>query len=133
MGRPSSPAGAAAPSRLAEGTASIAEYGPQRVRVEVQAARESFLVLNDQGSSGWSATVSGRPAPIRTANVMVRAVRVPAGASSVVFRYSVPGLREGALVFAVSAALLLALLVARRSGGGSRPDRVRLRVPCSRL
>ncbi len=97
----------------AEGTASIAEYGPQRVRVEVQAARESFLVLNDQGSSGWSAMVSGHPAPIQTANVLVRAVRVPAGASTVVFRYSVPGLREGTLVFAVSAALLLALLGAR--------------------
>jgi hypothetical protein len=94
----------------AEGSAAIADYAPQRVRVRVEAPRETFLVLNDLASAGWSATVSGSPAPIRTANSMVRAVRVPAGRSEVEFRYAVPGLRAGLLYFAVSLALMLAAL-----------------------
>jgi hypothetical protein len=86
----------------AEGSAVITDYAPQRVRVRVEAAREAFLVLNDLASGGWSATVSGMPAPIRTANAMVRAVRVPAGNSEVEFRYTVPGLRAGLWWFAIS-------------------------------
>ncbi len=97
----------------AEGSAAIADYAPQRVRVRVEAPREAFLVLNDLASAGWSATVSGSPAPIRTANTMVRAVRVPAGRSEVEFRYAVPGLRAGLLCFAVSLALMLAALRSR--------------------
>ncbi len=98
------------PEPPAEGAATVSEYRPQRVRVEVEAPREAFLVLNDAVSAGWTAKVSGRPAPILTANTMVRAVRVPAGKSTVEFRYRVPGLRAGLIVCALSAALLIAAL-----------------------
>ena len=111
------------PEPPAEGAAAVEEYQPQRVRVEVDAVRESFLVLNDLASAGWSATVSGRSAPIWTANAMVRAVRVPAGHSTIEFRYRVPGLREGVALFALAAAILLAALAFRplwRGGGRGR-------------
>jgi uncharacterized membrane protein YfhO len=45
------------------------------------------LELRDQFWPGWSATVSGAPAPIERADGVFRRVRVPGGRQIVEFRY----------------------------------------------
>ncbi len=70
------------------GQARIAHYGTATVIVEVDAAQGGFLVLNDVWHPWWRASVNGVPAPIHRANVLFRAVAVPAGASRIVFSFS---------------------------------------------
>ncbi len=65
----------------------ITRYEPARVTVRVQADQAGYLVLTDSYYRGWTATVNDRDAKIHPANVAFRAVRVPAGMSTVEFRY----------------------------------------------
>ncbi len=96
--------------------------------IRVLASQAGFLFVSDQYYPGWEATVDGSAAPIHRANHAFRAVRVPEGTSTVVFRYRPESLRIGAAVSGIS---LLALVVyaARRTLSEllreSRRDRLR--------
>ena len=73
----------------------IVEEIPERVVVETDASMPAYLVLSDTFDPGWSATVDGRPAPIRPAYVAFRAVYLPAGTHTVVFTYRPAGFELG--------------------------------------
>jgi hypothetical protein len=75
------------PLRHTEGTSTITTYTATRVALSVNAPESGYLVLTDAYYPGWVATVNGVPTPVERANVMFRAVRVPAGQSEVVFEY----------------------------------------------
>jgi Bacterial membrane protein YfhO len=77
------------------GKARISDEIPERVVVETTARVPSYLVLSDTFDPGWSATVDGRPAPIRPAYVAFRAVFLPAGDHTVVFQYRPAGFEAG--------------------------------------
>jgi len=87
---------------------------PERVVLRVHAPAAGFLLLADQYTPGWSATVDGAPADVLRADHVFRAVEVPAGASEVVFRYRPWSLRIGALISCATALVVIALW--RRSG-----------------
>jgi hypothetical protein len=93
----------------ATGVADIVVDEPERVVVRVRAPARGFLHLADQYFPGWHATVNGAPAPIMRANYLFRLVEVPAGESTVEFRYRPASVRIGA---AISAATVLALIAA---------------------
>jgi hypothetical protein len=78
--------------------AAISHYEPDRVVIRVDAPSEGWLVLSDRHDPAWAATVDGRETPIHRANVMVRAVRVPAGSHEVVFTYRPPVVAWGIAV-----------------------------------
>jgi hypothetical protein len=60
--------------------------------------------------------VNGAPAPVVTADVLLRAVAIPPGMHEVVFSYRTPLLVEGGVLSAVGwLALIAALAWARRS------------------
>ena len=80
---------------------------PERVVLRVQAPARGFLHLADQYFPGWRATVDGNPTPILPANYLFRAVEVPAGESTVEFRYAPASVRIGA---AISAASILGVI-----------------------
>jgi hypothetical protein len=96
---PARPVGAA-PS------AEIVRYEERLVEVVASADTDALLVLLDANVPGWTATVTGAPAPILTANVAFRAVPIPAGRHVVRFEYEPPGWRLGVALSAVAALLL---------------------------
>jgi hypothetical protein len=91
------------------GTARIVGDLPERVVVETEAEMPSYLVLSDTFDPGWSATIDGRPAPIRPAYLAFRAVYLPQGKHTVVFSYRPAGFVLG-LGLSGCAALLGLLL-----------------------
>jgi hypothetical protein len=68
-------------------SASIRRYANTTVTVDVVSTGCGFLVLNDVWQRWWSVEVNGRFEPLLKANVLFRAVQVPAGSSTVVFRF----------------------------------------------
>jgi hypothetical protein len=109
----SSPAGAAAaepvrPGRAAAiGSARLVVEGRTRIAIDVDAAREAWLVTTDVTLAGWSAAVDGRPAAILPADCVARAVRVPAGRHRVVMEYAPPGRTTGWVLGGLGLASLL--------------------------
>ncbi|MCR4408129.1 MAG: YfhO family protein [Anaerolineae bacterium] len=76
----------------------IAVYSAERVVVEVDAESEGYLVLTDAYYPGWQATLDGQQVSIRRADVLFRAVRVPAGSHIIEFRYQPRALQVGAAI-----------------------------------
>ncbi|MEX2030176.1 MAG: YfhO family protein [Anaerolineales bacterium] len=60
---------------------------PNSVAVTVDAPEGGWLVLSDSWYPGWNATVDGEPAQVFAADVVFRAVWLPAGARHVEFIY----------------------------------------------
>jgi len=87
--------------------ATLTTYDSRRVVVEVSAAEDGYLVLTDAWYPGWRVWVDGDEAPLLRADVLFRAVQIPAGAHVVEFIYEPQSFRAGVLV---SAAALIALL-----------------------
>ncbi|MGB8931559.1 MAG: hypothetical protein WCC48_09975, partial [Anaeromyxobacteraceae bacterium] len=85
------------------------ERGTGTVRVEAGSDAPSLLVVQDAFWPGWRATVDGQPAEILAADILVRAVRWPAGRHTLVMTYDPPEVRLGLALSAVGALLLLTL------------------------
>jgi uncharacterized membrane protein YfhO len=83
--------------------------------IDVNAPQPGYLVLTDAYYPGWIATVDGQAVEIERANIMFRAVRVPAGQHSVEFHYQPQSLSLGLLISIGTMAVLFgAGLIARR-------------------
>ena len=104
---------------ILEGTSSgsveIMEYTDTRVHMSVNSEEATYLYLADAYYSGWRATVNGEDRPVYRANVMFRAVAVPAGESDVIFEF-VPRLwyfamGVGGVVWILSFVLLMGLFL----------------------
>lgn len=88
----------------------------EEVVVEAESTADALLVVNDAFAAGWTATIDGREAEILPADVLVRAVRWPAGRHRLVMRYVPRGLAAGlAITCAAFAAAALAWLRSRSS------------------
>ncbi len=101
-------------------------YEPNRVRMRVQARSRAILVLSDVLHPGWRATVDGRPVPMVAANLVMRAVPVPAGEHVVEMAYLPTAFVAGAAVSFLSLLVFLGLFVALRnrlSAGDSSPEK----------
>jgi hypothetical protein len=106
-----------AASTSAQGLVRLAHYTPERVTLTVEAPSPAYLVLADAWYPHWQAVVNDQPVPVYRANVMFRAVAVPAGRSEVVFRFE-PALWQQALWLGAAA---WALAVAALLWAGRRP------------
>jgi hypothetical protein len=69
----------------------------------------AYAVVSSSAADGWTVTVDGRDAAWLPADVLRRAVAIPAGAHRVDWTYAVPGLRAGALIALAGVLLLVAL------------------------
>ncbi len=78
------------PAALGSASGALVElltYDNQRIVVRVRSEAEGYLVLADSWYPGWRALVNGQESPIYRADMIFRAVAVPAGESSVEFVY----------------------------------------------
>ncbi|MCC7367455.1 MAG: hypothetical protein IT306_03475 [Chloroflexi bacterium] len=117
-----------------EGTVD-ARFDGDRVSVRLTPLGEDrFLVLNELYHPAWHARVDGQPAQVSAANLVMRGILVPAGATTVELEY-VPFLKTAAATaiyafgVAASAAIFGGLLLVagrpgRRRSGASRSDGV---------
>jgi hypothetical protein len=67
--------------------ARILSYDNTQIIVESNGTIPGHIVLNDIWHPWWTASIDGQPVAIRKANVLFRAVRVPAGRHVVHFRF----------------------------------------------
>jgi hypothetical protein len=71
--------GAGTATARPQGGATIARFENTQVSVDVTSARAGFVIMNSAWHPWWRATVDGKEASLLKANVMFRAVPVPAG------------------------------------------------------
>jgi hypothetical protein len=102
------------------GNATVTEWGPGRIVVEVDARGPGYLVLGENAYPAWRARVDGRETPALPADHALRAVRLDAGRRTVVWEYRSGTFRLGLgitiVVLALGAALVF--VVGPRRGDG---------------
>jgi hypothetical protein len=107
------------------GSVAFVHDGAGSVALRARMRRPGLVVLADQAAAGWSVTVDGRSADPRRYDSVLRAVAVPAGSHTIVWRYRTPGLGASEAATAAGILLLAAWMLApwawRR--GRSRGDR----------
>ncbi len=69
------------------GNARLASYRQTRIVIEVSSPDGGWIVLNDVWHPWWKAKIGSDQAPIEKANVLFRAVAVPAGSHTVVMEF----------------------------------------------
>jgi len=85
----------------------ILSYEPERIVISAELGEEGYLVLTDAHYPGWRCIVDGLEIPIYRADLLFRAVYLPAGQHRVEFVYDPLSLKVGA---AISLVALLSLL-----------------------
>lgn len=89
----------------------IARWIDGAIDLDCTAPAAAYAVVSSSAGAGWSATVDGREVPWVRADMLRRAVVLPAGRHRVAWRYRMPGLPAGGAL-AVLGLLGLAALVA---------------------
>lgn len=80
----------------------ITSYEPESVTLEIRSPRDGFVVLSDTYRRGWVADVDGIETPIWKANLVMRAVPLPAGEHIVRFLYRPSSYGTGRAISVVS-------------------------------
>jgi hypothetical protein len=106
---------------MCAGEARIIEEIPRRVTVALKMQTDGLVVLADAFDEGWRAYIDSTPAPILRTNHAVRGVVVPAGASTLQFRYEPRSFYHGLALCAFSAIAWAGWVV-------TTPLRLRLRL-----
>jgi uncharacterized membrane protein YfhO len=89
----------------------IKEYTSRKVIIATNEQSDGMLVLTDTHYPGWRATVDGQPAQIYPANILFRAVSVPAGAHEVVFSFEPGSFRTGMALTLAALAIVSIILI----------------------
>jgi len=99
---------------IGKDTVSITHYEPERVVVQADLSHEGYLVLSDTYYPGWRVEVNGAEGRIHRANLLFRAVYLPAGRHAIEFRFQPGSVRIGACVSVlVAITTVLGLVVLR--------------------
>lgn len=114
----------AAQRESAQGSARITAYTPTLIEIAVDAPQGGTLILTDAYYEGWQASVNGEAAPLHRANVMFRAVDVPAGESIVIFTYHPAWYPVGLIVSGVGW-LILGIVTLARARANQRLSEVK--------
>jgi hypothetical protein len=85
--RPPFPAFQGLPVSLSNPAILLRTYHNTEIQIEVISPRAGFVVLNDIWHPWWFGSIDGKPAEILHANVLFRAIQVPAGQHIVRFEF----------------------------------------------
>ena len=86
------------------------EDGLNQVILQVETPRAALLLLADMNVPGWQVEVDGSRRPLLQADLVLRAVALPAGSHTVRFHYSDPAVNRGLFLTLCGTALAGALL-----------------------
>lgn len=92
----------------------IEDWSAGNVELSCTSDARGYAVVSSCAAVGWSVTVDGADAHWTTADVLRRAVAVPAGTHRVHWSYAAPGLNLGLAIAGIGLALLIALALASR-------------------
>jgi hypothetical protein len=92
----------------------VDESDPDRLVLEARLATPGLVTVADTYYPGWRATIDGAPTPIYPANLAFRAVYVPAGEHTIVFRYEPRAFWYGCLAAFAACVVCVALALGRR-------------------
>ncbi len=112
------------PEGPAQGSVRWGVREPDRAELTVESDRPSLLVVADNWTDRWRADVNGSPAPVLRAYHTLRAIPVPAGASTVRLWYDASGIRTAFLVSLAAVVTLLGILAALTLIGRREPASV---------
>jgi hypothetical protein len=90
------------------GTARIIRESPEYLEIETDSSTDAYLYVADTYDPGWSATLDRKPVSIRPAYVAFRAVFIPKGRHTIIFRYTPAGFETGLWMTGIG--ILLALV-----------------------
>jgi uncharacterized membrane protein YgdD (TMEM256/DUF423 family) len=79
-------------------SAQVTAFGPNEIRIEVDAVDNGLLVLSEIYYPGWRASVDGAPAPLIRADGILRGVPVPEGQHTVRVWYAPSSVRVGLVI-----------------------------------
>lgn len=108
------------PQPLAESPDNVElfDYDSGKVMARVQAGADGYLVLTDAWYPGWHVRVDGRESPLLRANLLFRAVYLPAGTHLVEFSYTPRSFQVGLVISAVSLLIICGLVIRSRMTRG---------------
>ena len=86
------------PAGAAAGQVTVLEYVSGHIRLAVQAARPSLLVVGESWYPGWRAQLNGQEAAVLHANYLSQGLVVPVGNSQIVLDYVPAALQYGLLI-----------------------------------
>ena len=89
------------------GSAEITSYTPNQVKIKTETSQDEILVLADQFDEGWKATIDGKKVRLVPANLIFRAVKIPAGKHEVIFNYYPTSFDLGLKVLSISILLII--------------------------
>lgn len=90
----------------------LTQYEPNRLVYSIESAEESLFVFSEIWyTAGWKAFVDGKETDLIRANYVLRALRVPAGNSTVEMRFEPKVWAVGQTVSLISSSLMILLLL----------------------
>jgi hypothetical protein len=95
-------------ARRSRERATVSQYAPGRIAVDVECAAPTLLIVIENYSRGWEATVDGQPAPVWPANLCMMAVPVTEGRHEVVLTFRSAPFTKGCVLAALSLAAIAA-------------------------
>ncbi|HEU0029448.1 MAG TPA: hypothetical protein VFQ53_02360, partial [Kofleriaceae bacterium] len=84
------------------------------IALACESDRDGYAVVSSTATAGWTVTVDDADATWLTADVLRRAVAMPAGRHQIAWRYTTPGLGAGFVIACIGVMLLIALWLAGR-------------------
>ncbi|MEO8288880.1 MAG: YfhO family protein [Chloroflexota bacterium] len=87
-----------AADKSSPGAVAVSDYTPGHVRLEVDAARPSLLVVAESYYPGWHATMDGQPTVTLRANYLSQGVVVPQGKHTIELKYEPDSFKYGTIV-----------------------------------
>lgn len=93
--------------------AHVLESRPEKVRLQIDAPRDGFLVMMDTAYPGWRATVDSIPTNWQPANYVGRALPVTRGSHEIVFHFEPQSVRFGLFVSLLTLTACIASFAAR--------------------
>ena len=100
------------PDATAQASFDIVEATPTAYRLHLSAASPAWLFLADANYPGWHATLDGADTPLFTAQILGKAVAIPAGEHDIVLRFDSASFRYGLWVTLITLAVLAGAVMA---------------------